>query len=178
MANYAARLPVSLLICMKRAMNTPVQNQRAFVPLHRVTTQHLNLMVTCFKIEFKNPVWPPCVVSGEGVDRCHLTQKSPLESTRVERDVHVHKHVVLGPQWKEGIALFNSCLCIQSSDQSGSHLDPKSRSKFEPHLVLLCLSAVGRVVVGLRLNGFLGLSLTDRTILFLVIWLDETVSVG
>ena len=29
-----------------------------------------------------------------------------------------------------------------------------------------------------RLNGFLGLSLNDKTILFLVILLDKTVSVG
>ena len=32
--------------------------------------------------------------------------------------------------------------------------------------------------VGRRLNGFWGLSLNDRTILFLVILLDNTVSVG
>ena len=32
--------------------------------------------------------------------------------------------------------------------------------------------------LGLRLNGFLGLSLNDGTILFLVILLDMTVSVG
>ena len=32
--------------------------------------------------------------------------------------------------------------------------------------------------VGRRLNGFLGLSLNDRTIVFLVILLDKTVSVG
>ena len=31
--------------------------------------------------------------------------------------------------------------------------------------------------IGRRLNGFLGLSLNDRTILFLVILLDKTVSV-
>ena len=31
---------------------------------------------------------------------------------------------------------------------------------------------------GRRLNGFLGLSLNDRTIVFLVILLDKTVSVG
>ena len=31
---------------------------------------------------------------------------------------------------------------------------------------------------GRRLNGFLGLSLNDRTIIFLVILLDKTVSVG
>ena len=31
---------------------------------------------------------------------------------------------------------------------------------------------------GRRLNGFVGLSLDDRTILFLVILLDKTVSVG
>ena len=31
---------------------------------------------------------------------------------------------------------------------------------------------------GRRLNGFLGLSLNDRTILFLVISIDKTVSVG
>ena len=31
---------------------------------------------------------------------------------------------------------------------------------------------------GRRLNGFLGLSLNDRTILFLVMLLDKTVSVG
>ena len=31
---------------------------------------------------------------------------------------------------------------------------------------------------GRRLNGFVGLSLSDRTILFLVIFLDKTVSVA
>ena len=31
---------------------------------------------------------------------------------------------------------------------------------------------------GRRLNGFLGLSLNDRTILFIVILLDKTVSIG
>ena len=35
-----------------------------------------------------------------------------------------------------------------------------------------------RVGEGRRLNGFLGLSLNDRTILFLGIVLDKTVSVG
>ena len=33
-------------------------------------------------------------------------------------------------------------------------------------------------ILGRRLNGFLGLSLNDGTILFLVILLDKTVSVG
>ena len=32
--------------------------------------------------------------------------------------------------------------------------------------------------LGRRLNGFLGLSLNDRTILFIVILLDKTVSIG
>ena len=36
----------------------------------------------------------------------------------------------------------------------------------------------GPETVGHRPNGFLGLSLIDRTILFLVILLDKTVSVG
>ena len=35
-----------------------------------------------------------------------------------------------------------------------------------------------RPTAGRRLNGFLGLSLKERTILFLVILLDKTVSVG
>ena len=35
-----------------------------------------------------------------------------------------------------------------------------------------------KVIDGRRLNDFLGLSLNDRTILFLVILLDKTVSVG
>ena len=36
----------------------------------------------------------------------------------------------------------------------------------------------GCPTLGRRLNSFLGLSLNDRTILFLVILLDKTVSVG
>ena len=40
-------------------------------------------------------------------------------------------------------------------------------------LILRRQQALGR-----RRNGFLGLSLNDRTILFLVIFLDKTVSVG
>ena len=34
------------------------------------------------------------------------------------------------------------------------------------------------IIVGRRLNGFLGLSLNDRTILFLILLLDKTVLVG
>ena len=36
----------------------------------------------------------------------------------------------------------------------------------------------GLVIIGRRPNTFLGLSLTERTILFLVILVDKTVSVG
>ena len=36
----------------------------------------------------------------------------------------------------------------------------------------------GQMTIGRRPNGFLGLSYNDRTILFLVILLDKTVSVG
>ena len=36
----------------------------------------------------------------------------------------------------------------------------------------------GGVSLGRRSNGFLGLSLNDKTIIFLVILLDKTVSVG
>ena len=45
-----------------------------------------------------------------------------------------------------------------------------------PYLKELELHECG--VPGRRLNGFLALSLNDRTILFLVILLDKTVSVG
>ena len=43
----------------------------------------------------------------------------------------------------------------------------------QPHAA----STLNGSFVGRRLNGFLGLSLNDRTILFLVISLDKTVSV-
>ena len=39
-------------------------------------------------------------------------------------------------------------------------------------------AAAGFTTRGRRPNGFLGLTLNDRTILFLVILLDKTVSVG
>ena len=58
-----------------------------------------------------------------------------------------------------------------------------------PHLLLNLISVLIRrcglsysqtraVFARRRLNGFLGLSLNDRTILFQVILLDKTVSVG
>ena len=39
-------------------------------------------------------------------------------------------------------------------------------------------SLIGRLPLGRRLNAFLGLSLNDRTLLFLVILFDKTVSVS
>ena len=43
---------------------------------------------------------------------------------------------------------------------------------------ILLSNKSGLRTIGRRLNGFLGLSLNDRTILFQVILLDKTVSVG
>ena len=48
----------------------------------------------------------------------------------------------------------------------------------EPKAVYTGLSQPFNRMKGCRLNGFLGLSLNDRTILSLAILLDKTVSVG
>ena len=57
--------------------------------------------------------------------------------------------------------------------------DQRAELIFTTLLLSSTESASGRVaVLGRRLNGFLELSLNDRTILFLVMLLDKTVSVG
>ena len=58
---------------------------------------------------------------------------------------------------------------------SASALPPRHLSHFPFHFIV---SLPLNLSLGRRLNGFLGLSLNDGTILFLVILLDWTVSVG
>ena len=61
----------------------------------------------------------------------------------------------------------------ESGGEGDTKMDPNA---FEPHFERLRFSL--GLSKGRRLNGFLGLSLNERTILFIVILLDKTVSVG
>ena len=54
----------------------------------------------------------------------------------------------------------------------------RSEKRLPPAEILTTINHFQQELKGRRLNGFLGLSLNDRSILFLVILLNKKVSVG